>query len=515
MCSTLRLVSFLVVVATIQVVDTEVVEFKGAHFEDELNNFDIILILFYSPSCGHCQKLFPEYVKAAGPLAVNHPPITLAKIDCTEEEGREVCKDQGVSGFPTLKVYFNGKFEFDYEGPRDAGGMVSYMRSKIKPGDVELKTMDEFDRFVDSLENCVIGFFDSATSRMEKEFHKLSLSLSGQYRFAHTSSNAVMKRFGHRNDIVIFRSERLSTKLEQDQVKFEGQLSLYNLRNWVAGNYHGLVGYRTLMNRDQFEAPLAVIYVDVSELAEKGSQTRYWRNRFMMVAKKFTSDVKRVTFAVSDVTEFRRELSDFGLNVSDQRPFITARDAYYKRYTFTEEFTLENLEQFIDNMLTGLLTPHIKTAPPPPDSPPSGDAASLSGVRWVVGKTFESVVNDLSKDVLLLLESPQCGVRCENVVNNWNKLTNKLKDEPDILLARMDAVANELPRPYFVKGYPTIFFAARLSKKKPLLYEGGHEGKDFLKFLAREATTPLQRYDREGKKIKEDAPTTRPPKTEL
>lgn len=66
----------------------------------------------------------------------------------------------------------------------------------------------------------------------------------------------------------------------------------------------------------------------------------------------------------------------------------------------------------------------------------------------------------------------------------------------------MDATANDVPSPFQVQGFPTIFYAPKNNKSNPKKYEGGRELNDFIKYLARESTDGLTGYDRKGKKIK-------------
>lgn len=77
--------------------------------------------------CGHCKRLKPEYAKAAELLIGNDPPIKFAKVDCTES-GKETCNKHSVSGYPTLKIFANGDLVGDYNGPREAPGIVKYMK---------------------------------------------------------------------------------------------------------------------------------------------------------------------------------------------------------------------------------------------------------------------------------------------------------------------------------------------------------------------------------------------------
>lgn len=40
-------------------------------------------------------------------------------MDCTANQ--DTCKKYDVSGYPTLKIFRNGDFSSDYQGPREAG----------------------------------------------------------------------------------------------------------------------------------------------------------------------------------------------------------------------------------------------------------------------------------------------------------------------------------------------------------------------------------------------------------
>jgi protein disulfide isomerase family A protein 3 len=70
------------------------------------------------------------------------------------------------------------------------------------------------------------------------------------------------------------------------------------------------------------------------------------------------------------------------------------------------------------------------------------------------------------------------------------------------VIAKMDATANDVPAPYDVRGFPTIYFAPKNAKNSPRKYGGAREVDELIKYLAREATDPLKGYDRDGNKLK-------------
>ena len=68
----------------------------------------------------------------------------------------------------------------------------------------------------------------------------------------------------------------------------------------------------------------------------------------------------------------------------------------------------------------------------------------------------------------------------------------------EVEIVKMDATANDVPPGYDVRGFPTLFWLPK-DTKKPVSYQGGREVDDFIKFIAEKATDELKKYDRSGK----------------
>jgi protein disulfide-isomerase A1 len=74
-------------------------------FDAFVKSNQFVLVQFHAPWCGHCQKLAPEYGKAA--TALKEMGVVLVKVDAVEHV--DFAHDQGVKGYPTLFFYVNGE----------------------------------------------------------------------------------------------------------------------------------------------------------------------------------------------------------------------------------------------------------------------------------------------------------------------------------------------------------------------------------------------------------------------
>ncbi|KAF9417659.1 protein disulfide-isomerase precursor [Podila epigama] len=111
-------------------------------------------------------------------------------------------------------------------------------------------------------------------------------------------------------------------------------------------------------------------------------------------------------------------------------------------------------------------------------------------VTVVVANSYKDIVEDETKDVLVEFYAPWCGF-CKMLAPIYEEVGSLYKGS-DIIIAKFDATANELPHtlPFQVDGYPTIKFR-KAGSKEYIDYKGERSKEGFVTFLAKHAANKV------------------------
>jgi protein disulfide-isomerase A1 len=90
-----------------------------------------------------------QYEKAAGVLKKHDPPLILVKVDTYDEKNKEIKDKYEVHAYPTIKIIKDGGSNVhSYSGPRDADGIVEYLKKQSGPASIELTSAEEAVHFI-------------------------------------------------------------------------------------------------------------------------------------------------------------------------------------------------------------------------------------------------------------------------------------------------------------------------------------------------------------------------------
>lgn len=150
--------------------ESEVIHLTDETFDSVVRDTDSILVMFYAPWCGHCKRLKPEYERAADVMKQEKIAGALAALDATKET--KTAKQFGISGYPTLKYFKKGEFQFDIT-LRDENKIIEFMKNPKEPppppppekpwseeqSEVVHLTLESFKPFLKKKKHVIVMFY--------------------------------------------------------------------------------------------------------------------------------------------------------------------------------------------------------------------------------------------------------------------------------------------------------------------------------------------------------------------
>jgi len=317
---------------------------------------------------------------------------------------------------------------------------------------------------------------------LAKAFSKAADGLRDKFRFGIATEKSVLDHAAHNEKVVMFRS------FDEKVIVYSGPNKKEDVANWVWDNSIAVVGEITKDNQERYfrrGTPIMKVAFDVNWSANL-KQINYYVNRLAKVAE--NPEFKRkLLFGIVNKGQNAPEVQKFGFTGSEDWAVYIDDHTKTLKYKYTEtEFNVESLEKFITDFLAGSIKPFIKSQPRPEQT---------TDVTVVVGETFKEIVLDPSKDVLIEMYAPWCG-HCKKLEPIYEELAKSLKSSENLVIAKMDATANDSPHPkYQAKGYPTIMFAPANKKDSPVPYQGDRDIKGFTAFLQKHSSVSKVKKD--------------------
>jgi len=104
-------------------------ELTPANWDAETSG-KVVFLKMFAPWCGHCKKMKPDWDKLMEETKDSATQL-VADVDCTAE-GKPICDENGVKGFPTIK-YGDPTDLQDYQGGRDYDALAKFVKEELKP----------------------------------------------------------------------------------------------------------------------------------------------------------------------------------------------------------------------------------------------------------------------------------------------------------------------------------------------------------------------------------------------
>ncbi|CAE7262187.1 pdi-2 [Symbiodinium sp. KB8] len=408
--------------------------------------------------------------------------LFIAKVDATAN--RELGDRFDVRGFPTLKFFRGGK-PTEYGGGRTADEIVNWVTKKSGPAFKVLEGADGVKAFAADAEVAVVGFFSDDSTDAAAAFKAVAGAVDSVPFGIVADADAASANGVSDGAIVAFRS----FEGEEDAV-FEGDVTVDALTTFVNSAALPLVVPFSSANANKiFSGPIMNHFLLFVDVADKSSADLMAAYRQAAVDRKGT-----VLFITVGPAE-DRVMGYFDISAEDTPTAVLVsmpEGAAMKKFAYPKvdgkhDFSTEALVQFVDDFSAGKLKPFLKSEPIP------ADGEDYDGnVKVIVGKSFEAVALDESKDVLVEFYAPWCG-HCKALAPEYEKAAEHFEDVDSVVIAKVDATANEVDHPGVnVQGFPTLYFFPAGSNT-PVTFDGDRTADGIIEFINKNAASDISK----------------------
>ncbi|KAH7295828.1 hypothetical protein KP509_27G067600 [Ceratopteris richardii] len=439
-----------------------------------------VLLLGYASWCTRSAELMPEFAAAALLLQESGIPVSFAKIDAAINQ--RTASIYSLKGFPTILFLVNGT-EQKYTGGFTRHEITVWVRKHIGIPVTTLTSVVEAEEVLNRDRTTVVGFFKKFEGPEYQAFLDVAMK-EDETEFVQVDDMDLAKvlNLGFQRQPPFLS---IIKKQPETYVPFEGSFDQRSISWFIEANKHPLV--MKVNHHNQLRLYASPIKLHVTLFADDDSSV-HLLPLFYEVARAFKGQILFLMIDTSDEELSRPILMLYGADASEA--VVTAFNyADGSKYLLEENITLESLQLFCDQLVSGTRKPHYKSQPIPSEKE--------NDVEIVVGKNFESVVLDTSKDVFLEVYTDWC-VKCDAANKAVSTIGKHFKDFSSLVIAKIDASANEHPF-LQVDDYPSFLFYPADNKSNPIRGPKKWSTKKLVQFIHEHATLPLTSHDHADK----------------
>uniref|UniRef100_A0A3B4V0L3 Zgc:136472 n=1 Tax=Seriola dumerili TaxID=41447 RepID=A0A3B4V0L3_SERDU len=406
-----------------------VLQLKKGNFNRALRKYKQLLVHFYAPLSGEGYRVSAAFEGAAAKLQESE--VKLAVVDVTKE--KDLAKDLNATGPPTIRLYLAGDKQnpVPCPVPQSSASILTWLKRRAGSAADLITDLSQSEA---SDELTVVGFFKELDQEYAQMFYSAAVDLP-DVNFVVTQNNEVISKYGLTHDVVLLL-KKTATQILTSPVLNHALLFV----NKSSADFEEI---HSAFN-NAAEAFRLKVYTHTHTHTHTHTQLmEYFRVR------DFEAPLIRLVNLTDHVTyHLPSDTLDVGI-----------------------------IKQFCQSYLEGKAKPKMQSEPIP-------EGWDKKLVKELVGMTLEKVAFNPDKTVFVLFYLPY-SQESRALFPLWEELAEALKERGDVVVARIDASANDINMS--MKGsYPSLCLFPALYAERMVVYTGKRKLKDLVKFVDKE-----------------------------
>nr|XP_019956748.1 PREDICTED: protein disulfide-isomerase-like [Paralichthys olivaceus] len=443
-----------------------VLQLKKGNFKRALRKYKQLLVHFYAPLSAESHRASAAFKGAAAKLQGSE--VKLGVVDVTKE--KELAKALNATGPPIIRLYLGGDKHdpVPCPVPLSAASILTWLKRRAGSA-TDLITDRSLSEASEEL--TVVGFFKELDHEYVQLFYSAAIDLP-DLSFAVTQNNEVISKYGLTHDVVLLLKK---SKLIQ--------------------------AYKMMPQTSKEELIIFITVYQMDPVTEYTGKTANQilsspvLNHALLFVNETSADFQEIYSAFNNAAgAFRLKILFVWVNVDEPRngrimEYFRVRDfeaPVIRLVNLTDHVTYhlpsdsldaETIKTFCQSYLGGKAKPKMQSEPIP-------EGWDKNPVKDLVGMTLEKVAFNPDKTVFVLFYLPY-SQESRALFPLWEELAEALKEREDVVVARIDASANDINMS--MQGrYPSLSLFPALFAERMVVYTGKRKVKDLLKFLDKE-----------------------------
>lgn len=451
---------------------SNVIHFDDSNYTKEMQKYELLYLLFYTPWCTNCVKLMSIYIETANYCKKNNLSAKFAKIDGSVSENATI--DFNVQGFPSIYLIYDGE-RIRFNGIRTKEGLLNFIKRKMNEDIYKINRLEEL-KDISNIYNTSLILLSTIKDRntmIYKSFENLAKQLM-YIDFVSCISDECYEKYGE--DIILFKD------FDEKENRYSANYSnLDDAKNDSVKNFISIYGVEAGAFIDQHHINLmfeydkkGIFYIRNSSMFEH----TYYDSFIKRLGKKLRAYDIYVFISSPDGNDLQRSvMKAFSISL-DELPGIFYYDPntgdpvtkiklYSMRHLDMEKINFNSIKKFITDIKTGKIKRDLY-------SENLSESKIINGMKYVIGKTYDQDVINEKKNVFLgMIEGNENDIE-NNFLNIFGNLTKKYQSdtEKNIKFNIMDINKNE-PRDIDVNSFDfprAYLFTNAMEKKETIRY---------------------------------------------